>query len=219
MDRLVLFLPVYMNELMKSGIYPSLADKLALLISIPCIRLDYREPAKTDYCTADIIASLNYLSQQYSSSRFVIVGWSFGGSPCITAAAEEPDRIRGITTVGTQSAGTDGINQLSPRPFLLLHGEDDHVLSATSSQGLYQKYGTEGQRDLKLFPGGDHGLTGHAPEAEGMILAFAAKTLGFERLLDYETMYQARRDLVESNEERKKEMESGHDLAGGERIN
>lgn len=51
-----------------------------------------------------------------------------------------------------------------------------------------------------------------------MILAFAAKALGFERLLDYEAMDQARRDLVESGEERKREMESGHDLEGGERL-
>ncbi|RMJ24091.1 hypothetical protein PHISP_05049 [Aspergillus sp. HF37] len=201
-----------------SGIYPSLADKLALLISIPCIRLDYRHPAQTDYCTADIAASLDYLWQQYNSTRFVIVGWSFGSSPCITAAANEPDRIRGVASIGSQLAGTDGITQLTPRPFLLLHGADDAVLSASSSQTLYQQYGTEGYRDIKLFPGGDHGLTGHAPEAEGMILAFAAKTLGFERLLDYETMDQARRDLVESSDERKREMEQGHDLEGGERI-
>lgn len=207
------------DGLTKQGIYPSLADKLALLISIPCIRLDYRQPAKTDYCTADIIASLNYLSQQYSSSRFVLVGWSFGASPCITAAADEPDRIRGVATIGAQLAETDGITQLSPRPFLLLHGGHDNVLSASVSRTLYQKYGTEGQRNLKLFPGGDHGLTGQAPEAEGMILAFVARTLGFERLLDYETMDQAYRDLVESSEERMREMESGHDLEGGERIN
>jgi dienelactone hydrolase len=202
----------------KQGIYPSLADKLALLISIPCIRLDYRHPAQTDYCTADIAASLDYLSQQYNSTRFVIVGWSFGSSPCITAAADEPDRIRGVASIGSQLAGTDGIAQLSPRPFFLLHGADDPVLSASSSQTLYQQYGTEGHRDIKLFPGGDHGLTGHAPEAEGMILAFAAKTLGFEKLLDYETMDQARRDLVESSDERKREMGQGHDLEGGERI-
>lgn len=93
------------------------------------------------------------------------------------------------------------------------------MLSPSASQTLYQKYGAEGQRDLKVFPGGDHGLTGHAPEAEGMLLAFAARTLGFERLLDYETMDQAYRDLVESSEERRSEMESGHDLEGGERIN
>ena len=204
--------------LTSKGIYPSLADKLALLISIPCIRLDYRQPAQTEFCTADIIASLNYLSEQYSSSRFVVVGWSFGASPCITAAAQE-DRISGVATVGAQLANTSGISQLPPRPLLLLHGTGDRVLSASCSQTLYELYGNVGQRDFKLFPGGDHGLTGHAPEAEGVILAFAAKTLGFEKLLNFETMDQARGDLVESEDERRREMKEGHDLEGGERIN
>lgn len=124
-----------------------------------------------------------------------------------------------MATVAAQLGSTRGISQLSPRPFLLLHGDSDTVLSASCSQTLYQQYGTEGQRELKLFPGGDHGLTGHAPEAEGVILAFVAKALGFERVLDFETIDLARRDLVESEEERRKEMKSGHDLEGGERIN
>lgn len=205
--------------LIRTGIYSSLADKLALLISIPCIRLDYRQPAQTDYCTADIVASMDFLAQQYNLSRFVVVGWSFGGSPVISAAATERERIRGVVTVGSQTAKTEGITQLSPRPLLLLHGAGDRALSPACSQSLYREYGTEGQREIKLFAADDHGLSGHAPEAEGMILAFAARTLGFEKLLDFETMDQAKGDLVESGEERKREMETGHDLEGGERIN
>lgn len=148
----------------------------------------------------------------------MVAGWSFGASPCITAAAQDSDRIHGVVTVAAQLGKTKGISQLSPRPLLLLHGDSDPVLSASCSQTLYQQYGAGGQRELKLFPGGDHGLTGHAPEAEEIILAFVARTLGFEKALDFETMELARRDLVESEEERRKEMESGHDLEGGERT-
>lgn len=199
---------------MDKGIYPSLADKLALLISIPCIRLDYRQPAKTDYCAADVIASFNYLSQHYNSSRFVVVGWSFGGSPCFTVAAQEPDRVRGIATVASQTANTDGVSKMRPRPLLLLHGTGDNVLSPTCSESLYQSYGGDGQRELKLFEGDDHGLTQNAPEVEKLIFDFAARCLGFERLLDKRTEEQAGQDLVESKEGRVKEMEQGHDLEG-----
>ncbi|EAW15193.1 uncharacterized protein ACLA_058550 [Aspergillus clavatus NRRL 1] len=201
-----------------AGIYPSLADKLALLLSIPCIRLDYRQPAHTDYCAADIRASFTYLNRHFSSSHFVLVGWSFSGSPCFTVAAQEPDRVRGVATVASQTAHTAGIRQLSPRPVLLMHGTGDRVLSATCSETLYRAYGTTGPRELKLFPGDDHGLTWHAPEVERMILEFAARALGFDVLLNQAVLEQAGQDLVGSRDERIREMQEGHDLEGGERL-
>lgn len=195
------------------GIYPSLADKFTLL-SIPCIRLDYRLAANTEHCTSDIIACLNYLSQHYRTAHFVVIGWSFGGSPCFSAAANEPDRIRGVATIASQTTNTAGICSLSPRPLLLLHGAEDMVLAAACSETLYRQYGSEGERELKLFEGDDHGLTGHAPEVEGILLAFGARVLGFKSLLNGEVMELARQDLVESGQERVKEMEQGRDLEG-----
>jgi dienelactone hydrolase len=199
------------------GIYPSLGDKFALLLGIPCIRLDYRQPARTEYCSADIVASFTYLREHFNSSGFVLVGWSFGGSPCFTVAAQV-ERVRGVATVASQTAETSGIRKLSPRPLLLLHGTDDMVLSPTCSETLYREYGNNGPRELKLLPGDDHGLTKHAPEVERMIFEFAAKTLGFEKLLDQSTLDQAGEDLVESRDERIREMGEGHDLEGGERL-
>ncbi|KAJ5818191.1 hypothetical protein N7474_003782 [Penicillium riverlandense] len=201
-----------------SGIYPSLADKLALLLSIPCIRLDYRAPAQTEYCVADMRASFDYLHEQYASSRFVVVGWSFGGSPCFTVAATEPARVVGVATVASQTANTDGVRKLSPRPLLLLHGENDRVLAPSCSKTLYNSYGTQGTRELSLVPGDDHGLSRHAPEAERRILVFVAQTFGMEGVLDASALDQAGQDLVASRRERVHEMEMGHDLEGGERL-
>ncbi|GIK07371.1 hypothetical protein Aspvir_003033 [Aspergillus viridinutans] len=202
-----------------SGIYPSLGDKIALLLGIPCIRLDYRQPARTEYCSADIVASFTYLREHFNSSGFVLVGWSFGGSPCFTVAANELNRVRGVATVASQSANTEGIKKVSPRPVLLLHGTDDKVLSPTCSETLYREYGSTGPRELKLLPGDDHGLTKHATEVEKIIFEFAAKTLGFEKLLNQTTtLKQAEEDLVESRDERIREMVEGHDLEGGERL-
>lgn len=103
---------------------------------------------------------------------------------------------------------------MSPRPLLLLHGTGDQVLSASCSQALFEMYGTEGQRNLKLFDGDDHGLTRNAPEVEKVIFEFVARTLGFESVLSDETVRQAGIDLVESVGGRVKEMEEGRDLEG-----
>ena len=142
----------------------------------------------------------------------MVVGWSFGGSPCFKVAGKEPTRLRGVATVASQTAQTEGVHRMSPRPLLLLHGTGDRVLSSSCSESLYNSYGAAGQRELKLFPGDDHGLTQNAPEVEKLIFEFAAKCLGFDMLLDQETVDRARQDLVESKEERVKEMLEGRDL-------
>lgn len=201
-----------------AGIYPSLADKITLLLSIPCIRLDYREPAQTGYCVADMQACFDYLRDHFGADRFVIVGWAFGGSPCFTVAAREPARVAGVATIASQTARTEGVARLSPRPMLLLHGEDDHVLAPSCSKMLFNQYGIHGDREMKLYPGDDHGLTRHAAEVERKLFGFVIKCLGLSEGLGWDVMWQAGRDLVGEREGRVKEMEMGRDLEGGERL-
>lgn len=71
---------------------------------------------------------------------------------------------------------------------------------------------------MRLFPGDDHGLSGHAPEAERKLFGFVARCLGIEGLLEEDVLLQAGQDLVQSRRERVREMEEGHDLEGGERL-
>ncbi|TFY68688.1 hypothetical protein EVJ58_g871 [Rhodofomes roseus] len=197
------------------GIYPSLADKFAALLGIPCVRLDYRRPARNTYCTPDVLASLDYLDRHFGSSRFVVVGWSFGGSPCFTVAAREPKRVAGVVTVASQTADTDGILKLSPRPLLLLHGTGDTTLSPRCSHNLYRAYGDDprGTRTLRLFEGDNHGLTRNATEAEQLIFEFAARVLGFSP--DSE---EAAENLTGDTQQRVQQMHEGHDLENGERL-
>ncbi|CRG92036.1 hypothetical protein PISL3812_09091 [Talaromyces islandicus] len=198
-----------------AGMYPSLAEKLVLLLSIPCIRLDYREPAQTEYCSADIVAAMDYLAVEFSTTQFILVGWSFGGSPCFKVAATEPGRVAGVATVASQTARTEGVSMLSPRPMLVMHGTGDTCLSPDCSQSLYRSYGPGGKRKIKLFDADDHGLSRNAVAAEKMIFDFAAETLGFvEELEDPQTRIQAGQDLAGSRGERVKEMAEGHDLEG-----
>lgn len=218
---------------MNSGIYPSLADKLAMTLRIPSIRLDYRKPASSIYCAADTVAAMDYLSEQYSTRHVVLIGWSFGGSPCFTVAAKEQDRVAGVATIASQTAQTSGVRKLSPRPLLLLHGTDDTCLSPACSKQLYREYGgntreverhditgatttdavESGNRKLHLFPGDNHGLSIHAVEAEKMIFRFVAETLGFGSLLKNDVITrEADQDLVGSAQERINEMHMGHDF-------
>ncbi|KAJ5887339.1 hypothetical protein N7504_011386 [Penicillium tannophilum] len=194
------------------------ADKIALLLSIPCIRLDYRIPAETKTCTADIRAAFDHLHEKYGAQKFLVVGWSFGGSPCFTVAAEEPTRVLGVVAIASQVAGTEGIKSLAPRPLLLLHGEDDTVLSPSCSETLFHRYGNGGDRRMRLFPGDDHGLTKHAVLVEQKIFAFAARCLGLEGIVDAEVLEQAGMDLVHGRDERVREMERGRDLENGEKL-
>ncbi|KAL3433269.1 Alpha/Beta hydrolase protein [Aspergillus tetrazonus] len=204
-----------------SGIYPSLADKLAILLGIHVVRLDYRVAARTDYCVPDIAATMDYLQDNHGSTRFVVVGWSFGGSPCFTIAAQQPDRVLGVATVASQTAQTSGVRKLSPRPLLLLHGSGDTCLPQRCSESLYQQYGDDqsGSREIKIFKGDNHGLSKNAPEAEGMLLVFAARALGLEDELTAASVRIAAQDWVGSEGERVKEMAEGHDFEGGEVLN
>ena len=158
-----------------SSIYLSIADKLASLNKgIPVMRLDYRYPARNKYCVADVRAAMRYLENGYGLLRFVLVGWSFGGAPVFTLGGSE-ERVDGCATVASQTAETDGIRQMPPKPVLLMHGTGDRTLRYSCSQSLYDEYRTQGERELKLFEGDDHALTRNAREAEMRLCEFVMK--------------------------------------------
>lgn len=73
-----------------SGSYISIGDKLATLHhGVPVLRVDYRYAADLKPCSEDVIAAMDYLEKVYSITKFVLVGWSFGGAPVFTVAARE----------------------------------------------------------------------------------------------------------------------------------
>ncbi|KAL8895491.1 MAG: hypothetical protein Q9207_008149, partial [Kuettlingeria erythrocarpa] len=122
-----------------SSIYLGLATKLASLRDgIPTLRLDYRYPARNKYCVADVHAAMNYLSKTHSVTRFVLVGWSFGGAPVFTVGGSDP-RVVGCATVASQTAETEGVRRLPPRPVLLMHGTEDQTLDPWCSRSLYER--------------------------------------------------------------------------------
>ena len=200
-----------------SSIYLSLADKLATLKHpVPSLRLDYRFPARNKYCVRDVLAAVNLLESEYKLSKFVLVGWSFGGAPVFTVGGMD-QRVVGCATVASQTAETEGIRDLAPRPVLLLHGTGDRTLSHSCSERLFKMYGEKGERELKLFEGDDHALTGNSLEAERRIGEFVLRCAGVgkeERDGDEEVLGE---ELV-GGEEKIELMRRGGDLRRNESV-
>jgi alpha/beta superfamily hydrolase len=201
-----------------SSIYVSMADKIASLRrGIPVLRMDYRVPAMKKECVIDVLAAMDYLQKGFGVSRFVLIGWSFGGVPVTTVGGMD-ERIVGCAVVASQSAGTEGIERMAARslPLLLLHGTADQTLGAECSERLFEVYRKIAREDmgfLKLFEGDNHALTGNSRKAEAMLCAFVMRCAGVE-VGEEEDSVVLRRCLV--GEERVKLMEMAGDLGEGE---
>jgi predicted esterase len=116
----------------------------------------------------------------YGLDKFVLVGWSFGAAPVFTVEGED-QRAVGCATVASQTAETEEIRRLAPRPVLLLHGAGDSTLSLWCSQRLYDMYGSsKGDRKLELFEGDNHALGRNARKAEAMLCEFIAHYAGLD---------------------------------------
>jgi dienelactone hydrolase len=164
-----------------SSMYLAIGDRLASLDQgIPVLRLDYRFPARNKYCVQDVYAAMKMLEKDHAVSKFVLVGWSFGGAPVFTVGGSEKERVVGCATVASQMAEAGGIQYLSPRPLLLLHGTADETLSSAYSENLYRAYGPTGDRKIHLFEDDDHALARNTAEAEDMLCKFVMKCAGME---------------------------------------
>ena len=198
-----------------SSIYISIAEKLASLNKgLPVMRLDYRYPARNKYCVSDVQAAMNFLENSYAVSRFVLVGWSFGGAPVFTVGGSD-SRVVGCATVASQTADTEGISKLAPTPVLLLHGTGDRTLSPSCSQRLYKEFGSKGERTLRLFDNDDHALTRNSLKAEELLCNFIIRCAKTTVSDDEKAIL---RERLVSTEDKVKLMKKGGDLRGEESV-
>jgi len=204
-----------------SSIYISMADKIASLRrGIPVLRMDYRYPARTKYCVADVLAAMDFLQRTLGIGRFVLVGWSFGGAPAMTVGGQD-DRVVGCAAVASQTAETEGIERIAAKslPLLLLHGTDDQTHPPLGSERLLQTYQRHAKDDmgfLQLFEGDDHALTKNSNKAEAMLCAFVMRCAEVE-ITESEDSVVLRTYLV-ADEERVKLMKEAGDLGEGENF-
>jgi alpha/beta superfamily hydrolase len=136
------------------GLYFDLARTLAPA-GVTTVRVDYRQPNHLPACVLDMAVAVD-LAERCGGKRFVVIGHSFGGAVAIGAAAAMPDHVVGVVTLASQSAGCEPVADLGGRPLLLLHGDADAVLPASSSAHVRR---VAGHGELIVLPGAGHLLT------------------------------------------------------------
>lgn len=136
-----------------AGLYSRLGSRFVHR-DVASLELDYRRPGELGACVMDVLLGLAWL-EQLGKRRVVLVGHSFGGAVVINAGVSS-DLVVAVAALSSQSAGTDAIAELSPKPVLLAHGTADEILPDRCSRELYAR--AREPRRLILYPGCRHGL-------------------------------------------------------------
>lgn len=136
------------------GLYFDLARTLAAA-GVTTVRVEYRQPNNLPACVLDVAVAVD-LAERCGGTRFVVVGHSFGGAVAIGAGAAMPEHVVAVATLATQSAGCEPAAHLGGRPLLLVHGDADAVIPASSSAYVQR---IAGHGELVVLPGAGHLLT------------------------------------------------------------
>lgn len=134
------------------GIYGDLAEKLKT--GITSVRVNYRDPRSLQESALDTLSGISFLTGT-GHTDIVLVGHSFGGAVVITAAPLN-DRVKAVVALSSQTFGARNADQVSPRPLLLVHGEEDTRLPSRCSEQIYEW--AQQPKELVLYPGAEHGL-------------------------------------------------------------
>lgn len=121
---------------------------------ISSLRLNYRFPGDFDECVFDVLVAIRFLEQQ-GVNTVALVGHSFGGAVVIMAGTMSP-RVKAVVGLSSQTFGAHCVNELSPRPLLLIHGSRDRNLPAICSQHIYE-WARE-PKELVIYNGSGHFL-------------------------------------------------------------
>ncbi len=135
------------------GIFATLSQKLVSK-GISSLRLHYRFPGDFDQCVLDVLVGVHFL-QQKGVDSVALVGHSFGGAVVIMAGTMSP-LVKAVVGLSSQTVGAHRVNELSPRPLLLIHGERDRNLPARCSWDIYER--AEEPKELVIYKGCGHFL-------------------------------------------------------------
>jgi pimeloyl-ACP methyl ester carboxylesterase len=139
---------------------------------IGSLRVRYRVPSDLETSVADALVAAEFLEQR-GVDRTIFIGHAFGGAVAIQAGGAS-GRSAGVAALASQSFGTSGANRVSPRPLLLIHGEQDTVLPPECSRYIYDN-ALEPKR-LILLPNAGHSFDECADELGRILDEFIADT-------------------------------------------
>lgn len=123
---------------------------------ITVARVDYRAPNDFAECLLDALAAVAFLKGT-GYQRAALVGHSFGGAVAINAGTLNPI-VTAVVAISSQLAGAQVVNELAPKPLLLIHGTADEIIPPRASELIFERAGEP--RQLELIEGGDHRLRG-----------------------------------------------------------
>lgn len=146
------------------GLYPQLADELAGE-GIAVLRFCYRRANQLEECVLDALASVSYLSS-LGCRRIGVVGHSFGGVVALSAARYSR-LIAAAVTLASQTYGAEDVVLLTPRPLLIVHGEEDVRLPVDNAHHIYD-WAFE-PKEKVIYPGAGHGLRECREELLGLL--------------------------------------------------
>ena len=155
------------------GIFKVLSEELASE-GLTSFRLDYRFPGDLVPCITDVVAGAYYLGE-LGVERVALVGHSFGGAVVIQAGILS-DRVKAVVGLSSQTYGATGVEGLSPKPLLLVHGERDRNLSVDCSRHIYQ-WARE-PKELVIYEDNGHFLRECHEELKGLLKKWLVKKVG-----------------------------------------
>lgn len=135
------------------GLYTRLSERLQPE-GVTSLELDYRRPGELMGCVLDVLVGIAWL-ESLGKDRIVLVGHSFGGAVVITAGAHS-ESVVAVAALSSQTAGTEAVGRLAPRPALFLHGDADDILPPACSRDLFAR--ASDPKELILYPDCRHGL-------------------------------------------------------------
>lgn len=135
------------------GLYRELAERLVER-GLSSLRIHYRQPGEFEECVLDVLGGLSFL-KGIGGGKVALVGHSFGGAVVIKAGELSPNVVA-VVGLSSQRYGTSTVENLAPRPLLLVHGLDDTVLLPQASEDIYSR--AREPRHLALVPGAGHAL-------------------------------------------------------------
>lgn len=147
------------------GMYERVIAEL-LKEGIASVQVAYRHPANLEESILDLLAGLEFLKDR-GVERAALTGWSFGGAVVIAAAAHS-DIAKAVVTVASQSYGADLAADFAPDcALLLLHGTGDRTLPPSCSEYIYRI--AHEPKEIRIFPGANHGLDQAAKEVDPLV--------------------------------------------------
>jgi pimeloyl-ACP methyl ester carboxylesterase len=156
-----------------NGMYGRLASSLVSK-GMSALRVHYRQPGQFEECVMDVLGALSFL-KGIGGGQVVLVGHSFGGAVVIKAGELSP-QVAAVAALSSQRYGTSTVENLAPRPLLLIHGKEDTVLLPAASEDIYER--ARQPKRLALIDGAGHGLSECADDLTEMMEMFLLAMAG-----------------------------------------